>query len=163
MPTLTINLSYSINDTLAINCLSPNNENHECFCLSNNLDNSQNNIFLSAKHITDWVLTGKITHKTDPLPLLPGTCLASFNPCSTLPIIQLKIGNNKITAICDTGASRSVLSSALATNFWGKDYKNHLDLSSKFFLKDVNNRPLRVEVVICVDFHIGEYFFHMSL
>ena len=119
MPPLTINLSYSIKDTFAINCLSPNNDNHE-FSLRNNLDNSQNNIFLSAKHtqVANWLLTGKITHKTDPLPLLPGTCLASFNPCSTLPIIQLKIGHKIITAICDTGASRSVLSSALVTNFW---------------------------------------------
>ena len=137
MPPLTINLSYSINDNLNINCLSSNNDNHECFSLRNNLDNSQNDIFLSAKNtqVANWLLTGKITHDTDPLPLLLGTCLASFNPCSTLPIIQLTIGHKIITAICDTGASRSVLSSALAANFWGKDYKNNLDLSNRFFLK----------------------------
>ena len=52
--------------------------------------------------------------------------VAHFNPCSTLPLIQCHILGIEKTAIIDSGAARSLLSSTVAQQIWGENF--HLTL-----------------------------------
>ena len=141
---------------------------HTCFslCDNNNIQNDQSlgdNISKiqyceKAKQamIQAWVLTGDYTqkHSTEPINKVDNF-LARFNPCSTLPLVEVYINEKKLIAICDCGASKTLLSSQLATLLWGEQILQTLVKQPHLTLKDINNKRLEILGKKSISFSLG--------
>lgn len=104
--------------------------------------------------ISNWIHTGEF-HKVCKISN-DSPFLARFNQCSALPLIQIHIMETQWVAICDSGASRSLLSHTLAGLIWGDAYMNRLKVGPKYHLKDVNNKSLEVKGSLVIDFIIND-------
>ena len=88
-----------------------------------------------------WLSTGQFhvinAVNDSPLPRV-GAVVGYFNPCSTLPLIKCHILGIEKTAIVDSGAARSLLSSTVAQQIWGDNFQAQLTHDCNCQLKDVN-------------------------
>ena len=70
--------------------------------------------------------------------------IAHFNPCSMLPLVPVTVLSSQLSAIVDTGAVRSLISTTLSTLIWSDDWKGKITSDIRCRLHDVNNRPVQV-------------------
>ena len=118
--------------------------------------------------INSWVATGYYNLKHDRCNAVNNldnriykndTFIAYFNPCSPLPLVQVYIDNTCLVCVCDSGASRSLVSSTLAVSLWGQNILNQLNQDKNFRLKDVNDNFLDVLGYKSVTFLINKNSF----
>ena len=132
-------------------------EIHTCFTLSTTSFPCSQIIEQNESAVNRWVDTGiyQSVNTTQDC----GPILAKFNPCSRLPIVQVQILEVKMTAIVDTGAVRSLISSTMAAHVWGEQYRNLLDSSCNCILKDVNSNIVSTQGSIKINIIIGSQSF----
>ena len=84
--------------------------------------------------------------------------ITNFNKCSLLPLIQAQVGNYTICAIIDSGASRSLVSTSMASKLWGSNYSLNMT-PFQIPLRDVNNRQLKTMGTINAEISINGFSF----
>ena len=82
-----------------------------------------------------------------------------FNPCSSLPLVKCNLLGIQKVAIIDSGAVKSLLSSAIAIQLWGSEFQNLLSKNCECILKDVNFNIVSTLGTIDLSFQIGNYQF----
>ena len=85
-----------------------------------------------------------------------------FNPCSTLPLIQCHILGIEKTAIIDSGAAKSLLSSSVAQQIWGDNFQAQLTHDCNCQLKDVNYNIIATLGTKNVNFSINLHHFNFD-
>ena len=112
--------------------------------------------------LQSWLLTGNYDNNTLNVNLTKKSSgwLVLFNKCSSLPLVPLKIGENMISSICDTGSSKSLISSGLAKALWEPDILDTLKAPPNYQLVDVNSNFLTVLGITEFDFYLGQFKFH---
>ena len=94
--------------------------------------------------INNWICTGvfqeTITHKC----AREGKWIAKFNPCLPILSVQIILHNNRISALCDTGASRSLISSHLFNAIFSCNILPRSQINHNIKLVDVNNKLLQI-------------------
>ena len=102
-------------------CAISGNTDHKCCSLVHN--QSINKVNLSEPNYytntENWINSdGKsINYSQNPSPQL----ITQFNKCSLLPLIQAQVNNHTVCAIVDSGATRSLVSSDMATKLCGEN------------------------------------------
>ena len=84
--------------------------------------------------------------------------ITQFNKCSFLPLIQAQVNNHTVCAIVDSGATRSLISSDMATKLCGENYQQ----KTKPFqvpLLDVNNKIIHTNGILNIDIAINGHIF----
>ena len=110
--------------------------------------------------IQNWVNTGQygcfqqINYSTT------ANWITSFHRCSTLPIVTIKVQENVISGICDTGASKSLISSGLFLLLWTFEELNKLEAPPNYSLIDINSNSLKIQGIKEFDFSIGNNNFN---
>ena len=94
----------------------------------------------------------KITNQQSP------QIITNFNKCSLLPLIQAQVGNYTICAIIDSGASRSLVSTSMASKLWGSNYSSNMT-PFQVPLRDVNNQTLKTLGTINAEISINGFSF----
>ena len=64
-----------------------------------------------------------------------------------------------LSAVCDTGASKLLISNSLATDLWSDDYMKNLQAAPAFQLIDVNSNFLKVQGITNCEFYMGSSSF----
>ena len=108
--------------------------------------------------IKNWVESGNY-HKIYNVRPDQDWLIGKFNPCSLLPLIQMNIMTTAVTAILDTGAARSLISSALAHKLWENSWQSKINTDQICRLRDVNGNLVPVLGTLTVQFSINKYSF----
>ena len=74
-------------------------------------------------------------------------------------MVTVHIGQVALSAVCDTGASKSLISNNLATDLWSDDYMKNLQAAPAFQLIDVNSNFLKVQGITNCEFYMGSASF----
>ena len=135
---------------------------HSCIKLSDNLlvgqvEQREIDPGVINTQVTQWVDNG--TFHTQGFASENSAVLSKFSECSILPLVRLVIMQFEITAIVDSGASRSLLSSTLAHRLWGTACKDKLT-SCNIRLHDVNNHTLPVLGCFDININLGSHVFN---
>ena len=94
----------------------------------------------------------KITNQQSP------QIITNFSKCSLLPLIEAQVGHHTICAIIDSGASRSLVSTSMATKLWGSSYSLKMT-PFQIPLRDVNNQTLKTQGTIDAEILINGFSF----
>ena len=117
---------------------------------------------ITNNKVTNWVQSGNF-HNPECTNIgdtsVHSALLTRFSQCSILPLVSLYILQYQITAIVDSGASRSLLSTTLANKLWGKHWQDKLE-SCNIKLHDVNNQLLPVLGCFEIKINIGSHCFN---
>ena len=145
-------------------CFVTNSKRHSDICIASNKNLFNHSLFnnlsksvLPYDMTKQWVFTGhqekKIYHITDNKP--SKNWIVLFHKCSQLPMITVHIGQVALSAVCDTGASKSLISNSLAKDLWSDDYMKNLQAAPAFQLIDVNSNFLKVQGITNCEFYMG--------
>ena len=74
-------------------------------------------------------------------------------------MITVHIGQVALSAVCDTGASKSLISNSLAKDLWSDDYMKNLQAAPAFQLIDLNSNFLKVQGITNCEFYMGSLSF----
>ena len=105
--------------------------------------------------IINWVQSGHFHTINAVSAIQHEGVIAHFNPCSMLPLVPVTVLSSQLSAIVDTGAVRSLLSTSLSTLLWGNDWQTKVSTDVHCRLHDVNNKPVKVLGTMNITFSIN--------
>ena len=108
----------------------------------------------------EWVKTINKKSLALPTPHYLTGVFAQFSQCSPLPLIKLHIQDATVTCICDTGASKSLMSDTLAIYLYGVEVLTSLHTNLNCCLKDVQNKEIPVLGSLMSTFQINDFTFN---
>ena len=91
----------------------------------------------------EWIKTINKKSRALPTPHYVTGVFAQFSQCSPLPLIKLHIQDATVTCICDTGASKSLMSDILVIYLYGVEVLTSLHTNLNCCLKDVQNNEIQ--------------------
>ena len=109
--------------------------------------------------IDNWICTGIYQESIDQKCSRNGKWIAKFNPCLSILVIQINMQNHTVSALCDSGASKSLLSSHLYNILFSCNILQDTRINHQIKLIDVNNKLLKIMAVKNISFAIGTIFF----
>ena len=131
-------------------------------CIANNKNLCNHSLFtnlstsvLPYDMTKQWVFTGHQEKQIYQINWFIGL----FHKCSQLPMITIHIGQVALSAVCDTGASKSLISNSLAKDLWSDDYMTNLQAAPAFQLINVNSNFLKVQGSTDCEFFMGALSF----
>ena len=144
-------------------CFDSHSEKHTCFSIQMNdfIGIIQDTVSDTNSQVSQWLENGdfhSVNNDQQSYSNQRNTILTQFNKCSLLPIIKMFIHQSVLTAIIDSGASKSLISTSLADKIWGNNWNKNCT-NQCFHLHDVNNNPLITFGCLKVDMKIGNYQF----
>ena len=86
-----------------------------------------------------WITEG-IYHSVNVVTSDQEYIVTTFNKCRMLPTIQMQIWDVNISAVVDSGAAKSLISSVLAKHIYGDKYKQSMQTKQMCLLRDVNGQ-----------------------
>ena len=88
-----------------------------------------------------------------------GKWIAKFNPCSPILTISVQVENMLISALFDTGASKSLISSHLYNTLFSCNILKDAQITHNIKLVDVNNKLLDIISLKNIHFNINTISF----
>ena len=105
--------------------------------------------------INNWICTGVFQESIDHKCARSGKWIARFNPCLPILAVQIEMNNNIVSALCDSGASRSLISSHLYNALFSCNILQNSTIHHQIRLIDVNSNLLKIMGVKNLTFTIN--------
>ena len=105
--------------------------------------------------INNWICTGVFQESIDHKCARSGKWIARFNPCLPILAVQIEMNNNIVSALCDSGASRSLISSHLYNALFSCNILQNSKIHHQIRLIDVNSNLLKIMGVKNLTFTIN--------
>ena len=109
--------------------------------------------------IYNWICSGVYQETLENHCLRQGKWIAKFNPCLPILAISVQVENMSISALCDTGASKSLISSHLYNTVFSCSLLKDSRISHNIKLVDVNNKMLDIIALKNIQFTINTLSF----
>ena len=125
---------------------------NDTFCSPSQISETNNLIY-------NWICSGVYQETLENHCLRQGKWIAKFNPCLPILAISVQIENMSISALCDTGASKSLISSHLYNTVFSCSLLKDSRISHNIKLVDVNNKMLDIIALKNIQFTINTLSF----
>ena len=109
--------------------------------------------------ISNWICSGVYQESLENHCRRMGKWIAKFNPCSPILNISVQVENMLISALCDTGASKSLISSHLYNTLFSCNILKDSQIIHNIKLVDVNNKLLDIISLKNIHFNINTISF----
>ena len=109
--------------------------------------------------ISNWICSGVYQESIENHCRREGKWIAKSNPCLPILAISVQVENMSVSALCDTGASKSLISSHLYNTLFSCNLLKDSRIIHNIKLVDVNNKMLDIISLKSIHFTINTISF----